>query len=184
MRAFAFGFVMLGTSLAAADPDFVATARIGMAHSKIDDEGADEPATGDAATVGAELGIALHALHIQPAIAIDTSQYTTTVDNYGSKPFTQRQRTLAIAARLRLELTSIVDVSASVGMLVLQQESDGVGRHTFGLHYDIGVGARVWQDDRQAVRIDVTIGTTHFTPDGDDLSLTQLAASLGYSVKF
>jgi hypothetical protein len=183
MRAFAVGMVMLGTTLAAADPELVATGRVGMAHMQIDDENADTPATGDAFTVGAELGIALHALHIQPGIAIDAGQYSYSVNNYDEKPFTQRQRTLAISARLRMELTSIVDVSASVGMLVLQQESDGVGRHTFGLHYELGAGVRLWQDERQAVRVDVTIGTTHFTPDGDDLSLTQLGASLGYSIK-
>jgi hypothetical protein len=177
--------VLLATSVAAADPDLVVTGRLGVTHAQLDDAQVDNPIVGSGSMIGAEVGLAFRAIHLTPSIALDGGQFTGTgndLDFHG--PYTTRERVITLAARLRFDVTSWLDVSASFGGTLDMERIAGFDRHTFGWHYGAGIGVKVWQSDHQAVRIDVAGSMNTFNPDGDDLMLTQVTLAAGYAWTF
>lgn len=173
--------LVLQAARAFAEPTLVATGRIGVAHSEIIEEQVDGSRQGVGGSFGAELGLALDAIHLQPSIAIDLGQVSATNAGDGVfGDFTMRERTVAITARLRVNITDFFDVFGGVGETGLYEHRTA-SRHTWGQHTQLGCGVRVWSDHLQAVRIEVMVNKMYTAPEGDDLTLFQYGASVSYS---
>ncbi len=178
--------LLVAATPAFADPDLVATARVGVSKFLLENPIADnDEIEGSGPTFAAQLGLRFERLGLEPAIAVEISQFISPDDEPFQPPRDIRERLVSVTARLRYSITDFFDVTGGLGGAVTF-EHEAASDHYYGYRYELAAGFRLWHGKGQALRIEGSLSNTHLdvtVMNGVDFSIIQAGFSLAYSVR-